>query len=126
MYFLMYSNLSHLLQFSGTPFVICFSCVDWVLLLVSIIHSISITRDYSYYVMDRKLCTVIIYDVYIMYWAFNEHLKPCCCNGCSRSQTKKSMCTALLCVLGRQLCFYTVVCSVIIVLCCLYMNKGAS
>ena len=38
---------------------------------------------------DRKLRTVIIYDVYIMYWAFDEHLKPCCCNGCSCSQTRK-------------------------------------
>ena len=50
---------------------------------------------------DRKLRAVIIYDVYIMYWAFDEHLKPCCCNGYSRSQTKKSTCTALLRIRGR-------------------------
>ena len=52
---------------------------------------------------DRKLRTVIIYDVYITYWAFDEHLKPCCCNGYSRSQMKKNACTALLRVLRRRL-----------------------
>ena len=30
-----------------------------------------------------------IYDIYIMYWAFDKKLKPCCCNSCSHSQTKK-------------------------------------
>ena len=51
---------------------------------------------------DRKLRTVIIYDVYIIYWAFDEHLKPCCCNGCSCSQTKKSICTTLLCIIEKR------------------------
>ena len=60
-------------------------------------------RLFILHTWDRKLLTVIIYDVYIMYWAFDEHLKPCCCNSCSRSQTKKSACTALVFVLGKQL-----------------------
>ena len=54
---------------------------------------------------DRKLCAITIYDVYIMYWAFDEHLKPCCFNGCLHSQMKKSAYTDLLHVhvaLGKQ------------------------
>ena len=51
---------------------------------------------------DRKLCTVIVYDVYIMYWAFDEYLKPCRCNGYSRSHAKKNTCTAVLRILGRR------------------------
>ena len=76
------------------------------------------------------LCTIIIYDVYIMYWVFDEHLKLCCCNSCSRSQMKKNTCTCSYCFTLRTwkailLCF---VCCMI-VLCCLYMNnywRGAS
>ena len=52
------------------------------------------------YTWDRK--QLAVYDVYIMYWMCDEQLKPCCCNGCSRSQKKKSVCTALLRILGRQ------------------------
>ena len=51
----------------------------------------------------EKLNSVPSYPAlpYIMYWVFDKHLKPCCCNGCSHSQTKKSACTALLGVHGR-------------------------
>ena len=59
-------------------------------------------RLFILHTRDRKPRIVIIYDVYIMYWEFDEHLKPCCCNGCSRSQTKKSACIAQLRVLGRR------------------------
>ena len=29
---------------------------------------------------DRKLHATIIYDVYIIYWVCDKHLKPHCCN----------------------------------------------
>ena len=80
---------------------------------------------------DRKLCVVIIYDVhvYIMYWAFDKYLKPCCCNGCLHSWMKKSAFIDLLHVLVRWFLMFPRFICCVIVFCCLYMNnygRGAS